>query len=56
MYAQFLIHISMAKAAYNNREFTIHYHYITLSASYGHVTLIASRSCKSCKSWHYSLY
>ena len=48
MYAQFLIHISIAKSAYNNRESTIFYYYsITLSASYGHMTFIASRSCKS---------
>ena len=40
MYAQFLIHISIAKSAYNNRESTIfYYNSITLSASYGHVTV-----------------
>ena len=51
MYAQFFIHISILKSAYNNREFTIfYYNSITLSASYGHVTFIASRSCKSCRS------
>ena len=56
MYAQFLIHISIAKSAYNNREFTIlYYNSITLSASYGHVTFIASRSCKSSRSWVYTL-
>ena len=54
MYAQFLIHISIAKSAYNNRESTIlYYNSITLSASYGHVTFIASRSCKSSRSWFY---
>ena len=48
MYAQFLIHISMAKSAYNNRESTIfYYNSITLSASYGHVTFIASRPCQN---------
>ena len=51
MYAQFLIHIFIAKSAYNNREFTIFdYNSITLSASYGQVTFIASRSCKSSRS------
>ena len=48
MYAQFLIHISMAKSAYNNRKSTkFYYNSITLSASCGHVTFIASRSCKN---------
>ena len=48
MYAQFLIHISMAKSAYNNRKSTkFYYNPITLSASYGHVTFIASRSCQN---------
>ena len=56
MYAQFLIHISIAKLAYKNRESTIlYYNSITLSASYGHVTFIASWSCKSSKSWVYVL-
>ena len=53
MYAQFLIDMSIAKPAYNNRESTIFdYNSITLSASYGHVTFIASRSCKSSRSWY----
>ena len=47
MYAQFLIHISMAKSAYNNRSTKFYYNSITLSASCGHVTFIASRSCKN---------
>ena len=45
------------KSAYNNRElFTIfYYNSITLLASYGHVTFITSRSCKSSRSWLYAL-
>ena len=48
MYAQFLIHISIAKSTYNNRESTILFcNSITQSASYGQVTFIASRSCQN---------
>ena len=56
IYAQFLIHISIAKSAYNSRESTIfYYNSITLSASYGHVTFIASRSCKSSRFCTYTV-
>ena len=34
----------MAKSAYNNISTIFYYNYITLSASYGHVIFIASRS------------
>ena len=38
----------MAKSAYNNRlSNVLYYNYITISASYGHVTFIASRSCQN---------
>ena len=45
MYAQRCIHISLTKTAYNYEESIIlFYNYITLSASYGHVTFIATSS------------
>ena len=45
IYAQLCIHISITKAAYNYEE-ELYYNKI-MSASYGHVTFIASRYCQN---------
>ena len=49
MYAQFEIHISMAKSAYLSTidNPLLYYNFITLAASYGHVPFVASTSCQN---------